>query len=155
VPEITEDDDLDVVIRLFGDSGVQELAVVDAKRGDKLVGCVHRQDVINARNEEHMRRDLVGSLSSTISLVGKMRQVDIGDGYVIQEVSAPYSFFGHTLAELAVGSRRGVQVVFIRPRKAPGERGKLSVPSADTSVGEGDTLIVAGTKERVDALAAL
>jgi CIC family chloride channel protein len=155
VPRITEDDDLDVVMRLFGDGQLQELAVIDPARGDKVVGSVHRHDVINARNQEHMRRDLAGSLSSTISLVGKVRQVDIGDGYVIQEVMAPYSLSDRTLEELAVGAQHGVQVIFLRSRHATSGAGKLSVPRAGTHIREGDTLIVAGPKVAVDALAAL
>jgi CIC family chloride channel protein len=155
MPRVTEDDNLDVVMRVFGDSQLQELAVVDVTRGDKVVGSVHRHDVINARNQEHMRRDLVGNLSSTISLVGKVRQVDIGDGYVIQEVPAPYSFSNRTLAELAVGSHHGVQVVFLRTRDSDRGTGQLVVPRAGTTIREGDTLIVAGSKTAVDAIAAL
>jgi CIC family chloride channel protein len=155
VPSITEDDDLDVVMRLFGDTGYQELAVVDPRHGDKIIGTVHRHDVINARNQEHMRRDLAGSLSSTISLVGKVRQVDVGDGHVIQEIPAPYSFFDQTLQTLAVGSQYGVQVIFLRTRNGDIEKKRLVVPGAGTHIREGDTLIVAGPKSAVDVIAAL
>jgi uncharacterized protein with PhoU and TrkA domain len=116
---------------------------------------VHRHDVINARNQEIMRRDLAGSLSSTISLVGKVRQVDIGDGHVIQEIPAPYSFFDRTLKELAVGSHHGVQVIFLRTRDTDSGKGQLAVPQAGTRIREGDTLIVAGKKTAVDTIAAL
>ncbi len=155
VPRVTEDDDLDVVMRAFGDSQLQELPVVDAKRTNRIVGSVHRHDVINARNQEHMRRDLAGSLSSTISLVGEVRKVDIGDGYVIREITAPFSFCDRTLKDLAIGSYHNVQVIFLRRRKSEIQDTRLVMPRADTKVGEGDTLIVAGTEMAVDALAAL
>jgi len=129
--------------------------VVDRANANKLIGRVHRHDVINAQNEEIMRRDLAGSLSSTISLVGKMRQVDIGDGHVIQEISAPYPFCDRTLKDLAVGSHYGVHVIFLRTGQANDESARITVPHADTHIREGDTLIVAGTKAAVDAVAAL
>lgn len=155
VPRVTEDDDLDVVMRAFGDSQLQELPVVDAKGTNRIVGSVHRHDVINARNQEHMRRDLAGSLSSTISLVGEVRKVDIGDGYVIREITAPFSFCDRTVKDLAIGSHHGVQVIFLRRRKSESVDARLVMPRADTKVGEGDTLVVAGTEVAVDELAAL
>jgi CIC family chloride channel protein len=86
---VREDDNLDVVMRLFSHLEAEEVAVVDPQKPQRLVGTVHRQEVINARNREVLRRDLAGSMSSTVSLVAKVRQVDIGDGYVVQEIPVP------------------------------------------------------------------
>ena len=154
-PRVTENDSLDVVMRLFSYYDVEELAVMDADSPTTLAGTVHRQDVINARNEEWLRRDLAGTLSTTVSLVGRVHQVHIGDGYVIQEIPAPRSFPGYTLRELAVGARYGVQVIFIRTRYGADGARQLTVPTADTRVHEGDTLIVAGRKDAADRLEAL
>ena len=147
---VCEADNLDVAMRLFSHLDVGEIAVVDAAHPRKLVGTVHLQDVINARNQEIVRRDLAGSLTSTVSLVGKVRQVSIGDGFVVQEIHAPRAFVGRTLRDLGVGSRHGVQVIFVRTGGT-----QVRVPTADECIGERDALIVAGPKHAVDSLEAL
>lgn len=151
---VREDDNLDVVMRLFSHMDVEELAVIDAQNPRKLVGTVHRRDVINARNQEVLRRDLAGSMSTTVSLLGKVRQVDVGDGYVVQEIPTPRAFVGHTLRELDFRARYGVQVIFIRTRGNSNENSHLRVPTADDQVSEADTLIIAGHKSIVDRLGA-
>ncbi len=152
---VREEDDLDVVLQLFSRYDVEEFAVVDAQNPNKLIGTVHRQDIINARNEEILRRDLAGSMPSTVSLLGKVRQVPVGDGYVVQEIVAPRSFVGRTLRELDVRVRYGVQVIFIRTRESPDGTSNLNVPTAESRVRAMDTLLVAGPKQAADALQTL
>ena len=152
---VREDDNLDVVMRLFSHTEVEEVAVVDAQDPKKLVGSIHRQDVINARNKEVLRRDLAGSMSSTISLVAKVRQVEVGDGYVVQEIPVARSFVGRTLRELDFRARYGVQVIFIRTQTKEDGTTHLHIPTADDRVGEADALIIAGPKEAADKLEAL
>jgi len=150
-PTVREDDDLDLVMRLFSDRDLEEIAVVHSTDAGKLVGSIHRSDVIHARNRQLLNRDLAGSLSSTVSLVGKVKQVEIGDGYVVQEVISPREFFGRTLRHLDLRARMGVQVIFIRSqRNGPGASWR--VPSPDDRIGEGDVLIVAGPKQAADEL---
>jgi CIC family chloride channel protein len=147
---VHEDDNLDVVMQLFSRLEVAELPVVAAENPRQLVGSVELLSVLNARSREILRRDLAGSMSSTVSLVGKVRQVSVGDGYVVQEIQAPRRFIGRTLRALDVRGRYGVQVIFIRSpaRNAEG----LRVPTADDCINEGDRLIVAGPKAAADGL---
>lgn len=153
-PVVTESDDLDVAIQLLSHSDVQELAVVDSVDSRLLVGTVHQRDVINARNQEIRRVDLAGSLSSTVSVVGKVHQVEIGEGYVVGEIPAPRDFAGRTLRQLDVGARYGVQVIFIRSPSGNESSPGFRVPTADARIGERDCLILAGPKAAVDALEA-
>ncbi len=149
-PRVREDDDLDLVMRLFSYRDIGELAVVDSQDPNKLLGCVKRRDVIEARNREVMRRDLAGSLPGTISLVASAKRVDVGDGYAVTEVPVPRAFFGRSLRELDLRARYGVEVVFIRTRAAEGDRSHLIVPTADEVLREGDRLIVAGPAEAAE-----
>ncbi len=153
-PSVHEDDNLDLVVRLFSLHDADELAVVDSEDSSKLIGTVHWQDVINARNQEILRRDIAGSVTSTVSLVGKVRQVSIGDGYVVQEIPTPRSFAGRTLRDLDVRARFGVQVIFVR-LGGKDHAGHLRVPTADDALDGRDTLIVAGPKAAADAIEAL
>lgn len=150
---VSEDENLDVVMQLFSHLEVTELPVVDAENARKLIGSVDLQGVLNARNQEILRRDLAGSVSSTVSLVGKVRQVSIGDGYVVQEIHAPRRFVGFTLRDLDIRRRYGVQVIFIRTHDDNGER--LRVPAADDRITDQDDLIVAGPKRAADAIGIL
>jgi CIC family chloride channel protein len=147
---VHEEDNLDVIMQLFSSLDVAELPVVAADNPRKLVGCVDLQGVLNARKQEILRRDLAGSMTSTVSLVGKVRQVSVGDGYVVQEIQAPRRFIGHSLRDLDIPGRYGVQVVFIRTHSENGET--LRVPVADDRIAERDALIVAGLKQAADSL---
>jgi CIC family chloride channel protein len=151
-PTVTEDDDLDLAMQILGHSDLDELAVVDRANPRKLVGTLTLQRVIDAYNQEVMQRDLAGGMSSTLGISARVRQVPLGGGYVVQEIDAPLSFHGKSLRELAVRERYGVQVVLMR---SPGEGDpsrRVRVPGSTDKVGEGDTLVVAGPKEAVDAL---
>jgi CIC family chloride channel protein len=152
---LRENDDLDLAMRWFGQTDADELPVVADDDPRKLIGSVHRRDVIYARNQEVLRRDLAGSMVNTVSMVGRVRQVDMGNGYVVEEIIAPRSFVGRTLRELDVRARYGVQVIFMRRRAAGDGAFDLRVPTADDVVEEGDGLIVAGPKAAADAVESL
>ena len=151
-PTVTEDDDLDVVIQLFSRGLGEEIAVIDRDDARKMVGSVHKRDVINACNREVMRRDLAGSVSSTVIVASKGQQVELGGGYALQEIQPPPRFIGRTIRDLAVGSTTGAQIVLLRKRKAEGGKPAVRVPSANDRIDEGDRLVVTGTGAALEAL---
>jgi CIC family chloride channel protein len=151
-PTVSEDDDLDVVIQLFSRYPGEELAVVDVDAPRKMVGSVRKRDVIDAYNREVLRRDLAGSVSSTVIVASKGQQVALGGGYVLQEIQPPPRFFGKTIRELAIGSTTGAQVVLLRKRRVGEGKGAVRVPTADDRIDEGDRLVVAGTRTAVESL---
>jgi uncharacterized protein with PhoU and TrkA domain len=99
-----------------------------------------------------LRRDLAGGVSSSLGISGRVRQVALGGGYVVQEIDAPLAFHGRSLRELAVRERHGVQVVLLRSAADPDPARRVRVPTGAERVREGDTLVVAGPKQAVDAL---
>jgi CIC family chloride channel protein len=147
---VTENDDLDLVMSLFSHEQVEELAVVDPSNPLRLTGSVHKRDVINAYNQEVMRRDLAGGLSSTVAVVDKVQEVVLGGDYVVRQVLAPPSFVGRSLAELNLRARTGVQILLIRG--ARGRASALRVPGPNDRVEAGDALIAAGSKEALERL---
>jgi CIC family chloride channel protein len=144
---VSEDDDLDLVMHIFSDSDIDELAVVDSATQRLLLGTVHQKDVIEAHNRETRRRDLAGGLSSSVGAVGKGQTVDLGDGYVIRELTLPPHLQGRSLRELAVRERTQVHVLLVRGRTADGRTRPVQVPGADYVLREGDSLVAAGTSE--------
>ena len=154
-PTVTEETDLGVVIRLFSHGTHEELAVVDEDEPARIVGSVHKRDVIHAYNQEVLRRDLAGSVSSTVLVASKGQQVELAGGYVLQEVQPPPRYFGHTIRELNIGATTGVQVVLLRKHAVGDKESQVRVPTADDRIDEGDRLVVAGTKNAVEAMDAI
>lgn len=65
----------------FGRYNVDELPVFESRRSRRLVGSVHRQQVIEAYNRELFRRDLAGSFHGVVTAVDKTREVELGNGF--------------------------------------------------------------------------
>ena len=152
---MTNNDNLDVAMRLLSRTDIEEIAVVDEQESKNIVGSIHRQDVIRIRNEESLRRDLSGTLPSTISLVGKVRQVEIGDGYVMQEILVPATFVGKTLGEINLKARTGLEVVFVRTKAREDGHRKIRVPSSQEPFENGDSLIIAGHTDAMEQIETL
>jgi CIC family chloride channel protein len=151
-PTVREDDDLDLVMRVFSTGPQEEIAVVAEDDPLRIVGSVHKRDVIHAYNQEVLRRDLAGSVSSQVLVASRGQQVDLGGGFVLQEIQPPPRFFGKSLGELDVRAKTGVHVVLLRKRGTQTARPTIRVPTADDVVEEGDRLVVSGTKAAVEAL---
>ena len=152
---VTENDDLDVVMQLFTDALREEIPVVAAEDPRRIRGSVHKKDLIDAYNREVLRRDLAGSMSNTVLVAHKGQQVELGGGYVLQEIAPPPRFFGHSLRELDVQARTGVHVVLLRKRRATDGKPAIRVPTADDLIEEGDRLVVSGTRAGVETIDAV
>ncbi len=140
-------DHLDFVMQILSSENVEAVAVVDPDDPGKLAGCVHRRDVIAAQNQELMRRDLAGGVSTTVGVVDRVHQVDLGGGFFMKEVLAHRRYHGKTLRQVDLRAKAGVQVLLIR---SPG--GGVRVPGPEDVLQPGDKLVVAGPKVSIDAL---
>ena len=147
-----ENDDLDVAMRTFSGGLFEELPIVATDDPGRLVGSVHKRDLIHVYNREVMRRDLAGQVSSTVLLASRGQQVDLGGGYVLQEIQPPPRFFGRTIRDIDIARAFGAQVVLLRKRAADDDKPSIRVPTADDTIEEGDRLVVAGTRSAVDSL---
>jgi Trk K+ transport system NAD-binding subunit len=127
------------------------LVVVDRSDPNRLLGSLSEQNVIKAYNREMSHRDLAGTIASLTGALDKVHEVNIGNNYVLAEVLTPRRFVGKTLKGLNVRVRHGIQVTFIRTYRE-GRGRHIIVPSSDYLIREGDTLVVAGQKEKVHAL---
>jgi CIC family chloride channel protein len=151
-PTVHPDDDLDTLMEVLGHGEIEEVAVVDRTDSRRLLGTVTTQHAIDAYNAEVLRRDLAGGVSRSVGLAARVRQIELGGGYVVQEIDAPLAFHGRTLRELDVRVRHGVQVILLRSPAEADPAHRVRVPSATDRVRPGDTLVVAGRKDAVDAL---
>jgi CIC family chloride channel protein len=151
-PTVNADDDLDLVMQLFAPSIHDEIGVVAWDNPRKLLGSVHKKEVLHTYNREVMRRDMAGTMSSTVVVASKGQQVELVGGYVLQEIQPPPRYFGRTIRELNIGAETGVQVVLLRKRVVAKGIAAVRVPNADDLIDEGDRLVVAGTRAAVEAM---
>lgn len=113
VPVVTPDQDLDVVMRIFGGKNREELPVVEDLTNRRFLGTVSRGQLLEAYNRELRKRDMVAELVG--GLAGSQRDaVSLGQGHWMKELSAPGTFCEHSLAQLDVRERHGVQIVLVR-----------------------------------------
>jgi len=148
----TEDDDLDVVAQLFNRGNAEEIPVVAVGDPRKLVGSVRKRDLMQAYNQEIMRRDLAGQVQSNVLVASRGAQVELGGGYVLQEIQPPPRFFGQSIRDADISHSWGVQVVLIRKRAADDDKPSIRVASGSDMIEEGDRIVVAGLKSKVEAL---
>ena len=95
--------------------------------------------------ERDMGRKLAAMLASPMIF----DQVEVGPGYAILEVAAPRPLCGKSLAQSAVRAQYGVTVIAIKPG-AGQPRETVVAPPADTTIAEGDILVVIGTDNNIE-----
>jgi CIC family chloride channel protein len=145
-PFVTEDDDLAQVLHVFSQDVFEELPVLDDEA--RLLGSVHMRDVLEAYHQGVLQRDLAGGVSHSFSALTKVKTVELGGGFVLQEMQVPAGFHGRSLAELDVARRSGVQVLLVRRQGKSGPH----VPRALDRFEVGDRIVVAGTLAAVEKL---
>jgi hypothetical protein len=146
-PYVTEDDDLAQVLQVFGQDVFEELPVLDDEA--RLLGSVHKRDVLEVYQQGVLARDLAGGVSDSFSALTKVKRVELGGGFVLQDMQVPASFAGRSLAELDLARRSGVQVLLVKRRGRPGPE----VPRAHQDRFQvGDRMVVAGTLEALEKL---
>ncbi len=153
VPVVTPGQDLDAVMRIFGGKNREELPVVEDLETMRWKGTVSRAHLLEAYNRELMKRDMVSEMASDLSS-SKNSEVFLGDGHWMREISVPGRFAHHTLGELDVRNRFGVQVVLVRRPSPHRDRETIElVPGPDTMLELGDEIVVVGSHDALARLA--
>ncbi len=138
-------DRLEIAAKAFSRGRLRELPVVDNFKDMHLLGSVKEWDIMKLLDREAITRDLTGCMASSAIFLDRLKSVDLGNGYVLSQAFPPDDFLGHTLKELDVRNRYGIEVVMIRHSEDT-----LIVPESDYRIEKGDILLVAGTKKQVD-----
>jgi len=141
---------LDVVMRMLSARGPDELAVVS--EDGRLLGSITRRHLLDAYNQELMKRDMASSMEAAVSGAAT-HDVSLGGDSRMVEVDAPGPLTGRALKDLDVRRRFGVQILLVLRPAQPGSEDRIEmVPGPDTVIERGDRLLMVGTDEALDAV---
>lgn len=143
VPGISIDyhDNLERAMKIFGSTDAAEIAVLKDK---KFIGVIKRKDVIEAYNHEIMKKEAAAGIIQKFKFTELTQACDIGAGYKVMEIEAPSFFWNKSLRELNLKAKYRVDILLIKRRFPPQT---ITIPSADESIKQGDTLIIAGLED--------
>lgn len=150
----TSTDSLDVVMKALGHMNIDELPVVQEGNGSQLLGTVAKDDVIDAYNQEMVKRDMITSVSGAIGSMGTFKRIELMDGQILCEIEVPGAFIGKTLQELNLRSRFAVEVVMIKEgfNAEKNEKQHVMMPQPDYPFQFGDSLLIMGSQENVNKI---
>ncbi len=102
-------------------------------------------------------RDMGVRLANALLHPSLLEHIEVSPGYNIAEFEAPKVLWGKSIAESAVRGRHGVQIVALKRSRPSLDKAGESVleedvdliPSAETVVNKGDTILVIGKEESV------
>lgn len=149
---LSPDQNLDAVLRIFAGKNREELPVAQDGR---LVGVLTRQHLLDAYNEELLKRDVVSELSSSL-VATATEEVHLGADFQMAEIDAPAAFIGRSIRDLDVRARYGAHILLLRRRSPEGGQQELEVvPEPDTVVGRNDRLVLVARAADLARLRAL
>jgi CIC family chloride channel protein len=148
---ITPDDNCSTAMDKLRYLKYEGLPVVEEKGSDKIIGFIHRKEILDAYYKAIEKKEITLSLASSISMKEDEPQVHFMEGYSINEIAPPKSFIGKSIRDLNIRARYGVDVLSIKTIEKRGEIIK-AIPNPDYVIKEGDTLVIAGEIKNINVL---
>ena len=153
VIKINLSNDLDYVLKLLTKADIEELPVVSDDDGDKIIGIVTRQDVLDSYNKESLKHDLADGLTREIKTLNKLSISKVADGYAIVERKPSRDFIGKTLSELKLRNKFGLEVLMIKKSKELFDENesetKIVMPRHDYKIERDDILVLFGAEDKI------
>ena len=150
----TPDDSLDVVMKAFSETRIDQFPIVDNEKNKKLIGCISKDDIIEIYNSEMLRHDMLNSFSSYINLVPEFKQISLRDGKILSEIPVPAEFINKTLKEINIRNRFGIEVILIKPggEGEENEERELIFPTPEYQFNKDDSILIIGSHQNVKQL---
>lgn len=151
---VTPEETLDVVMQLFARKNLDELPVVEPDNPHTVIGSIHRTDVMDAYNHEILKRDLMGSVATSMFVTNKVQQSPLAPGYAMAEMEIPVAYAGKDIRTLDLRNKQGIEIMLIR-RRSPDKPGNTEsiVPSPDLVLRPGDVFLISGPQDVIEKLA--
>lgn len=156
VTTVSEDDDLDRVMKLFESKEADEFPVLSSTIKNKVVGTIRRHDVIAAYNKESIKENIPEAFSRELENLSGKRQTKVFEGFSIAEVNVPKEFIGKTIASIGIRKNYGLTVLMIRTNFSPysetADDDNLIMPGPNYVFQEGDILLLFGSEKNIGSL---
>jgi CIC family chloride channel protein len=149
---VSENDNLDHTLKLFGKVNVDEFPVVSSTNPSQVIGSIWRQDVISCYNRESLKYNMADGIAYELKDIKKTGKSVVAGGYSIVERKVPSDFMGKTLSELRIRNRFGLEVMMIKQASTifdDNDEDNLILPGPDYVIKEDDTLILFGEDEKI------
>lgn len=115
----------------------------------QVVGSIWPSDLIAKYNSEVFKRDMASGMGNLLNDEPHRATVPGAPGLRVAEIKVPYRHAGQTISELNVRQKYGVTILLVR-RKINGREELIeTIPTAATSLGENDILLVIGTDQDI------
>jgi trk system potassium uptake protein TrkA len=130
---------------ILATANLKELGVpfVIARAMSKLHARVLKR--IGADRIIEPEREMGAQVARTMASPAVIDYVDLGGDEALIEAEVPEEWVGKSLSELHLARKSGLTVLAVKPKGGAG-----TIPDADTILGEGDVIVVGGTKEKLD-----
>ncbi len=148
---VNEDDTLEHVFKLFGNSNLDQFPVLSVDESSKVIGTIRRQNAITAYNRASLKYNITDGLASELRTIKKSVVSKVADGYSIVEKMAPKSFVGKTLVDLKLRNKFGLEVLMIKNRKTFLHEAdeEITIPDASYKIESDDILVLFGADEKI------
>jgi CIC family chloride channel protein len=144
---VDSEENLDDVLKKFGQYNVDELPVISNDNGEKIIGSIWQHDVIEIYNHQIFLRDMSGEVGGNIKKSGQQHFVHVFKNYYLCELEAPTIFLGKTLPDINFRAVYGADVILVKK-----QNNKSIHPDAGYQIELGDILLVFGNKENLQYL---
>lgn len=148
-PTVTADETLDKVLQSL-DAGYRD--VMPVLDGEKLIGVVHLEDVLERYRMELFKNQMVDGLAESMPVSDNRQDRHRVGSFLMAEVDVPPTLVGRSMAEMSVRQRYGVNVLLVRTEMEDGDLSGPHPPDPDYCASAGDRLVVFGPESAVDLM---
>ena len=149
-PSIGEEETLDTVVTLFGDTGFDRLPVLDMN--GVLAGSVIISDVIRQYNMEVSNRNIAIELGAVVHDKELSGSIQLGGGTIVTEIEVPSWTDGKSIGELDLRNTHNISVFLVK-ETGNDQEPKVVTPGSSYILRAGDTILVGGHREDIDRFA--
>ncbi len=148
---VTENDNLDIVMKQFGWTGMDEIPVLSGDKKGDIIGTIWQADVIDAYNNQIFLRDMSGEAGQLVDHITEGKSVHVVERYYFFEIEVPPLFHRKSLVEIDVRKNYKLEVLLIKRTKntREGLKTRYVHPSASTTLHRDDVLLLFGTQEDI------
>lgn len=150
VATVNENDNLEYVFKLLGNSSIHQFPVTD--NSGKIIGTIKRRDVIAAYNKATMKMNARDSFATELRAIDKTHVSKVADGYSIIEKNVPHSFIGKSMIDLRFRNAYGLEILMVKNKAsilADDENDKIIIPDPNYKFTPDDILVLFGSDENI------